>query len=262
MYKDAKTGLLPISMADFDLLNDQALTLQLLPASKPKCALPATIPPPTSITGGATACGEPVNILRSLAPLPGNPTLRFTHVAIELDVMDEYPEADGHFRSYIRERHCGRTRDFSLGDREDRQMLIKTLRRRFPEEARRTDIILLDCRAFSDPAGSALLNHWGVHPTTLSKILSHRKFPGLLLDLVERVMRFANKDPQAKILIGFICMKARHRSVARSYLMRVIHTALNCSVNTRTTALASRGHHLCNRFACPIVHIYRLQQCV
>ena len=108
--------------------------------------------------------------------------------------MDEYPESDGHFRRCITERHCGRAHDFSLGDREDRQMPVKTLRRRFPEEARRTDIILLDCRAFRDPAGSALRNHWGVHPTTLSKILSHREFPGLLLDLVERVMRFANRD--------------------------------------------------------------------
>ena len=117
MYQDAKTGLMLINMADFDLLNDQALTPQLLRASKPIYALPATIPPPTSITGGATASGEPVNILRSLAPMPGNPTLRFTHVAIGLDVMDEYPESDGHFRRYISERHCGRTRDFSLGDR-------------------------------------------------------------------------------------------------------------------------------------------------
>ena len=81
----------------------------------------------------------------------------------------------------------------SLGDREDRQMLVKTLRRRFPEETRRTDIILIDCRAFRDPSDSALRNHWGVHPTTLSKILNHRKFPGLLLELVERVMRFADR---------------------------------------------------------------------
>ena len=35
-------------------------------------------------------------------------------------------------------------------------------------------------------------------PSTLSKILSHREFPGLLLDLVERVMRMANRDPRAK----------------------------------------------------------------
>ena len=53
-----------------------------------------------------------------------------------------------------------RTRDFSLGDREDRQMLVKTLRRRFPDEVHRTDIILIDCRAFRDPASSALRNHW------------------------------------------------------------------------------------------------------
>ena len=130
-------------------------------------------------------------------------------------------------------------------------MPVKTLRRRFPEEARRTDIILLDCRAFRDPAGSALRNQWGVHPTTLSKILSHREFPGMLLHLVERVMRFAHKDSKTRILIGFICTKARHRSVACSYLMQVIHNALNCSVNTRTTALASRGRHLCNRDTCP-----------
>ena len=34
MYKDAKTGLMLINVADFDLLNDQALTPQLLRASK------------------------------------------------------------------------------------------------------------------------------------------------------------------------------------------------------------------------------------
>ena len=234
MYKDTKTGLMLINAVDFDLLNDQALTPQLLRASKPMYALAATIPPPTCLTGGANANGEHVDILRSLAPLPGNHTLRFTHVAIGLDVMDEYPDTDGHFRRYISERHCGRIRDFSLGDREDRQMLVKTLRRRFPEEVHQANIVL----------SSALRNHWGVIP-------NHHKFPGLLLDLVERVIRFADKDPKTRILIGFICSKARHRSVACSYLMQVIHTAFNYTVNTRTTAIASSGRHLCNRDTCP-----------
>ena len=70
---------------------------------------------------------------------------------------------------------------------------------RFPEEVHQTNIVLIDCRAFRDPASSALRNHWGVHPTTLSKILNHHKFPGLLLDLVERVIRFADKDPKTRI---------------------------------------------------------------
>ena len=83
----------------------------------------------------------------------------------------------------------------------------------FPEEVHQTNIILIDCRAFRDPASSALRNYWGVHPTTLSKILNHHKFPGLLLDLVDRVIRFADKYPETRILIGFICSKARHRSV-------------------------------------------------
>ena len=38
MYKDAKTGLMLINVADFDLLNDQALTPQLFRASKPTYA--------------------------------------------------------------------------------------------------------------------------------------------------------------------------------------------------------------------------------
>ena len=130
-------------------------------------------------------------------------------------------------------------------------MLVKTLRRRFPEEVHQTNIMLIDCRAFRDPASSALRNHWGVHPTPLSKILNHHKFPGLLLDLVERVIRFADTDAKTRILIGFICSTARHRSVACSYLMQVIHIALNYTVNTRTTAIASSGRHLCNRDTCP-----------
>ena len=130
-------------------------------------------------------------------------------------------------------------------------MLIKTLRWRFPEETHWTDIILLDCRAFRDPSDSALRNHRVVHPTTLSKILNHHKFPCLLRELVERIMRFADRNSQAKILIGFICMKARHRSVACNYLMQDIHNALECSVNTHTTAIASRGRYLCNRETCP-----------
>ena len=88
-------------------------------------ALAATIPPPTCLTGGTNVSGKHVDILRSLTRLPGNHTLRFTHVAIGLDVMDEYPGTDGLFRRHISERHCGRIRDFSLGDREDRQMLVK-----------------------------------------------------------------------------------------------------------------------------------------
>ena len=101
MYKDAKTGLMLINVADFNLLNDQALTPQLLRASKPLYALAATIPPPTCLTGGTNASGEHVDILRSLTRLPGNHTLRFTHVAIGLDVMDEYPGTDGLSRRYI-----------------------------------------------------------------------------------------------------------------------------------------------------------------
>ena len=105
MHKDAKTGLMLINVADFELLNDQALTPQLLRASKPTYALAATIPPPTCLTGATNAGGEHVDILRSLAPLPGDHTLRFTHVAIGLDVMDEYPDTHGHFRRCISERH-------------------------------------------------------------------------------------------------------------------------------------------------------------
>ena len=33
--------------------------------------------------------------------------------------------------------------------------------------------------------------------------------------------------------------------------MQVIHTALNYTVNTRTTAITSSGRHLCNRDTCP-----------
>ena len=46
------------------------MTPQLLRASKPMYALEATIPPPTCITGGATAIGEHVDNLRSLVPPP------------------------------------------------------------------------------------------------------------------------------------------------------------------------------------------------
>ena len=126
-------------------------------------------------------------------------------------------------------------------------MLVKTLPRRFPEEVHQTNIVLIVCRAFRDPASSALRNPL----ERLSKILNHYKFPDLLLNLVERVIRFAYKYLKTRILIGFICSKARHRSVACSYLMQVIHTALNYTVNTRTTAIASSGRHLCNRDTCP-----------
>ena len=252
MYKDAKTGLMLINMADFDLLNDQALTPQLLRASKPMYALPATIPPPTSITGGATACGEPVNILHSLAPMPGE-----SHVAF-------------HARGNWTRRHgrVSRVRwpfspSTSVSDIVDELVtslleIEKTARCRSRpcvgdsqrRHAGRTSFSLIAMLSETQPA--VLYETIGEsHPTTLSKILSHREFPGLLLDLVERVMRFANKDPQTKILIGFTCMKARHRSVACSYLMQVIHTALNYTVNTRTTAIASSGRHLCNRDTCP-----------
>ena len=154
MYKDAKTGLMLRNVADLDLLNDQASTPQLLRASKLMYALAATIPLPTCFTGGTNIGGEHVDILRSLTRLPGNHTLRFTHVAIGLNVMDEYPDTDGHFRRYISERYCGRIRDFSLGDREDCQMLVKILRRRFPEEVHQSNIVLVDCRAVSDLASN------------------------------------------------------------------------------------------------------------
>ena len=97
MYKDAKTGLMLMNVADFDLLNDQALTPQLLRASKPMYALGSDNTTSDCLTGGTNASGEHVDILRSLTRLPGNHTLRFTHVAIGLDVMDEYPGTDGLF---------------------------------------------------------------------------------------------------------------------------------------------------------------------
>ena len=251
IYKDAMTGLMLINMADFDLLNDQALTPQPLRASKPMYALPATIPPPTSITGGLLAespstssarwrlCrGLPRCVSRtwqldstSWTSTP-SPMAIFAATSVS-DIVDELVTSLLEIEKTARcwSRPC-------VGDLQRRH-------------AGRTSFILLDCRAFKDPTGSTPRNHRGVRPTTLSKILSHREFPGLLLDLVERVMRLANRDPQAKILIGFICMKARHRSVACTCLMQVIHTALQCSVNTRTTALDSRGRHLCNRDTCP-----------
>ena len=88
------------------------------------------------------SCNEPnfALVIISQTPIEDH-TLRFTHVAIGLDVMDEYPGIDGLFRRYISERHRVRIRDFSLGDREDRQMLVKTLRRRFPEEVHQTNIV-------------------------------------------------------------------------------------------------------------------------
>ena len=82
MYKDAKTGLMLINVADFDLLNDQALTPQLLRASKLMYALEATIPPPTCLTGGTNTSGEHVDILRSLTRLPGNHTTSWTNILV------------------------------------------------------------------------------------------------------------------------------------------------------------------------------------
>ena len=87
-----------INVADFDLLNDQALTPQLLRGIPNPCTpWQRTIPPPACLTGGTDVGGKDVDILRSLTRLPGNHTLRFTHVAIGLDVMDEYPGTDGPF---------------------------------------------------------------------------------------------------------------------------------------------------------------------
>ena len=83
MYKDAKTGLMLINVAVFDLLNDQALTPQLLRASQTHVR-PGRRQYHLRLAslGGTNASGEHVDILRSLTRLPGNHTLRFTHVAI------------------------------------------------------------------------------------------------------------------------------------------------------------------------------------
>ena len=150
-----------INVADFDLLNDQALTPQLLRASKPMYALAGTIPPPTCLTGGATASGE--HAPHSL--LAGRVCLETTRCASRTWQLDSTSWTNililmVIFAATSVERHCGRIRDFSLGDREDRQMLVKTLRQRFPEEVHQTNIILIDCRDFRDPASSALGNHW------------------------------------------------------------------------------------------------------
>ena len=69
--------------------------------------------------------------------------------------MDEYPGTDGFFAA-TSVRDIADEFATSLGDREDRQMLVKTLRRRFPEEVHQANIVLIDCRAFRDPASSAL----------------------------------------------------------------------------------------------------------
>ena len=184
MYKDAKTGLMLINVADFDLLNDQALTPQLLRASKPMYALAATMPP-SDLHHWWSDCHRKARRHSSLADVFAWKSHDAFHARGNW-IMDEYPDTYGHLCRYINERHCGRTRDFSLGDREDRQMLVRFLRRRFPKEVHQTSTILIDCRAFRDPANSTLRNHWEVHSTTLSKIyLNHHKFPRLLLELVE-----------------------------------------------------------------------------
>ena len=60
-------------------------------------------------------------------------------------------------------------------------------------------------------------------PTTLSKILNHHKFPGLLLELVERVIRFDDKDPKTRILIG---------SSARKPVTVQSHAVISCRSST------------------------------
>ena len=129
-----------INVADFDLLNDQALTPQLLRTSKPLYALAATIPPPARLTGATTAGGELcLETTRCVSRTWQLDSTSWTNILIPMVFFA-----------------ATSARDFSLGDREDRQMLVKTLRRRFPEEVHQTTIILIDCRAFRDPASSAL----------------------------------------------------------------------------------------------------------
>ena len=203
MYKDAKTGLMLINVADFDWLNDQALTPQLLRASKPTYALAATLPPPTCLTGGTNASGEHVDILRSLTRLPGNHTLRFTHVAIGLDVMDEYPGTDGFFAATsvrdIADEFATSLLEIEKIAKCWSKLCVDDFQRRY---TKRTSFSLIVVLSEILPA-VALRNHWGVHPTTLSKILNHHKFPGLLLELIERVIRFADKDPKTRITDWF-----------------------------------------------------------
>ena len=157
MYKDAKTGLMLINMADFDLLNDQDTDDSAVAGIQAHVRLASDYPASDQYHCAERLLAEsPVNILRSLAPMVGHlDSTSWTSIPSPMAIFAVTTVSD----------IVGRARDFSLGDREDRQMLAKTLRRRFPEEARRTDIILLVCRAFRDPAGSAPRNHWGVHPT-------------------------------------------------------------------------------------------------
>ena len=174
---------------DSELFEDQAVTLQLLRASKPMNGLPATI----TLFGG-----EFVNIFRTLAPMLGSPTLRITREAIRFDVIGECFESDGHFPRSRRPPDAG-------------QDLASAISR-----GGTLDV-------FRDRVGSVLLNHWRIHPsTTFSKILSFCEFQGLFSSWIwlsgscELLT-----DRQIKILIGFVCMKARHRSLAFSSLMQV-----------------------------------------
>ena len=67
------------------------------------------------------------------------------------------------------------------------------------------NIIFIDCRAFRGPCQQCS-ETIGEHPTTLGIITSFQ----VCCWILERVMRFADKDRKTRILIGFICSKARH----------------------------------------------------
>ena len=198
MYKDAKTGLMLINVADFDLLNDQALTPQLLRASRPctpwqrqyhlqPVSLVERLPAESTSTFFARwcLCLETTRCVSRTWQLDSTswtniliPMVIFAATSVS-DIVDELATSLSEIEKIAKcwSRLC-------VDDS--------------PEEVHQSNIVLIDCRAFRDPASSALRNHWRVHPTTLSKILNHHKFPGLLLDFVELVIRFADKDPQTR----------------------------------------------------------------
>ena len=99
---------------------------------------------------------------------------------------------------------------------------------------------VVDCRCFSDPGHDpSLRSHSGHHDETLASVSGHKLFT----KEVDKLLRFLVQFQGPVVQLGFFCRAGKHRSVAMSWLTRVLVQSLG-AVSCRMH-YSRQSSHLC-----------------
>ena len=162
-----------------------------------------------------------------------------------------------------------RAQDFDM----HRNMLLDSLFANFPDVLdgyKRSEVVLLDCRALSDGNKDRWLKHHaGYHPKTLAGLVESKAWDGFWHDAHDSIMSALSRAEVSQVLVVCYCRVGRHRSVGAR---RLLHHCLR-GVGLREVQSADlcgddlwshlcRGDHANCRQCHPSGHLLEFKQSI